>query len=185
MYILNKISKNIGIICKLRPILPEKHLFMLYNSLVLPFINYCNTTWASIGKTRLEPFHKLQKKALRICTHSSYLAPSRPLFSELKTLTIYDIYEFKVALMMYFVKNKMALVNIINLFNFNSDFHQHYTRSATQFHLPLASNIQIQNSFKHIGPRIFNKLNTIIRPCSTASSFKVLLKKYFIDKYTI
>ena len=40
--IRNKISKNIGILYKLRSVLPEKHLFMLYNSLILPYINYCN-----------------------------------------------------------------------------------------------------------------------------------------------
>ena len=184
MYILKKISKNIGIICKLRSILPKKHLFMLYNSLILPFIHYCNITWANIGKSKLEPFHKLQKKALRICTKSPYLAPSRPLFFELKTLNIYHIYEFKVAVLMYYVKHKMAPANIINLFNFNNDFHRYYTRSASQFHLPLTFNTQMYNSFKHVGPKIFNNLNTIIRPCSTASSFKALLKSHFIHKYT-
>ena len=40
-----------GILSKLRQVLPEKHLLMLYNSLILPHINYCNITWASVGTT--------------------------------------------------------------------------------------------------------------------------------------
>ena len=87
-----KIAKNIGILCKLRHILPEKYLFMLYNSSIVPFIYYCNITWASVGKSLLEPVFKLQKKALRICTNSHFLAPSGPLFSRLETLSVYDIH---------------------------------------------------------------------------------------------
>ena len=75
-----KIAKNVGILCKLRHILPEKYLFMLYNSLIVPFIYYCNITWASVGKSLLEPVFKLQKKALRICTNSHFLAASGPYF---------------------------------------------------------------------------------------------------------
>ena len=58
-------SKNVGVLCKLRQVLPEKHLLnILYNSLL------------SVGTTILDPIYKLQKKALRICTSSSYVAPS-------------------------------------------------------------------------------------------------------------
>ena len=82
--IRNKIFKNIGILYKLRSVLPETHLFMLYNSLILPYINYCNIVWTGVGTSKLNRIHKLQKKALRICTNSSFCAPSRPLFHRLK-----------------------------------------------------------------------------------------------------
>ena len=49
LYICNKMSKNIGILSKLRQVLPENHLFMLYNSLILPYIHYGNSTWASVN----------------------------------------------------------------------------------------------------------------------------------------
>ena len=83
-------------LCKLHT-LTEKQLFMLYNSLVLPYLQYCTITWASVGITKLDPIHKLQKKALNICSNSYYLAPSKPIFFCLKTLTIYEIYRFKIA----------------------------------------------------------------------------------------
>ena len=53
LYICNKKSKNVGVLWKLRQVLPEKHLLMLYNSLILPYIHYCNSTWASVGTTIL------------------------------------------------------------------------------------------------------------------------------------
>ena len=50
LYIANKISKNVGILSKLCVMLPEKELFMLYNSLILPYVQYCIT---SMGKCTL------------------------------------------------------------------------------------------------------------------------------------
>ena len=62
LHICNKISKNVGLLCKLRQFLPQKQLFMLCNSLILPYIHYCNITWASVGTTLLDSIYKVQKK---------------------------------------------------------------------------------------------------------------------------
>ena len=99
LYIANKISKNVGILSKLRVMLPEKELFMLYNCLILTYVQYCiisSFSWASVGKTKLEPIHKLQKKALRICTNSHYQAHSRPLFFAYEPSTFMIYIKFKV-----------------------------------------------------------------------------------------
>ena len=144
LYICNKMSKNVGVLCKLRQVLPEKHLLMLYNSLILPYIHYCNITWASVGTTILDPIYKLQKKALRICTSSSYVAPSRPyLFFKLNVLNVYDIHKFKIALLMFLVNLKLAPETIAN--------HQYNTRSSSKFHYTAASNNLLLSSFKHCG----------------------------------
>lgn len=127
---------------------------MLYNSLILPFIKYFNITWASFGITKLDPIHKLQKKALRICTNSLYLAPSRPLFFKLKTMTVYDINQFKIATLMHAVKNRYAPNNKTSLFQYKFEFHQYNTRSSNNFHFPISTSNLILNSFKHTGPRI-------------------------------
>ena len=117
-----------GILSKLRQVLPEKHLLMLYNSLILPHIHYCNITWASVGTTILDPIYKLQNKALRICTNSSYVAPSRPLFFKLNVLNVYDIHKFKIALLMFLVNLKLAPETIANLFRYNFEYQQYNTR---------------------------------------------------------
>ena len=70
LYICNKISKTVGILSKLRQVLPEKHLLMLYNSLILPYIHYCNITWASVGTTILDPiFYYKRKHYAILLTH--------------------------------------------------------------------------------------------------------------------
>ena len=139
---------------------------MLYNSLILPYIYYCNITWASVGTTILDPIYKLQKKALRICTSSSYVAPSRPLFFKLNVLNVYNIHKFKLALLMFLVDLKLAPETIANLFKYNFEYHQYnYTRSSSKFHYTTASNNLLLRSFKHVGPRFWNNLNGNIYSC--------------------
>ena len=47
----SKISKTIGIICKVRHLLPPLGTRSLYLSLVEPYVNYCNIVWAQAYPT--------------------------------------------------------------------------------------------------------------------------------------
>ena len=60
----NKISKVIGVMYKLKNVLPEYILLILYNALISSHLNYGLTVWR-IKADRLEI---LQKKAVRIVT---------------------------------------------------------------------------------------------------------------------
>ena len=57
----NKLSKSIGIIHKSRSFLSTHSLRTLYNSLILPYLNYCNLAWAGTYKSSLQRIVTLQK----------------------------------------------------------------------------------------------------------------------------
>ena len=73
-YISNKISKSIGIIYRLKPVLPTRCLFSLYHSFVYPYLTYCNIVWGNTFNTHLKPLEILQKRAIRLINKQSYLA---------------------------------------------------------------------------------------------------------------
>ena len=56
--VANKISKTIEIIYKLKYQLPQTTLLTIYNSLILPHLNYCLLAWGHDSKR----IHKLQKR---------------------------------------------------------------------------------------------------------------------------
>ena len=60
-----KVSKVIGIMFRLKCILPFDVLQILYNSLIMPHFHYCLLTWGSTIKNG-HKLHLLQKKALRL-----------------------------------------------------------------------------------------------------------------------
>ena len=53
--ISNVISRNIGIIARVRYFLDKRTAHILYNSLILPYLNYCCLTRAPLGGGYFEP----------------------------------------------------------------------------------------------------------------------------------
>ena len=60
--------------------LERKALINLYYSLVFPYLIYCNDVGGNTSAVHLDPIIKIQKKAIRTITFSSYLSPSEPIF---------------------------------------------------------------------------------------------------------
>ena len=82
-----KCSKTVGILNKLKLILPINIKILLYNTLLIPHINYCLMAWG-FNCNRL---YTLQKKAIRIISQSKYNAHTSPLFKKLKLLKLQDL----------------------------------------------------------------------------------------------
>ena len=88
----NKISKVTGILYRLKNVFPENVLFVLYNSLIVSYMNYGLLLWG-IHSHKLE---LLQKKLLRLMTNSNYLAHTTPLLIKHGLLNVRDMYKLKL-----------------------------------------------------------------------------------------
>ena len=82
-----KCCRILGILNRLKRILPLNIKIILYNSFMLPHLNYGITLWGF----KCERILKLQKKAARILSASKYNAHTEPLFKNLKLLKIEHI----------------------------------------------------------------------------------------------
>ena len=179
----NKVSKCIGILYKLKHVLPQSTLLLLYNTFLYPYLNYCIIVWGNHNKTRMDLLHKLQKKALRICTGSHYLSHSAPIFKELNTLNIFDIYTYNIAILgFYFFKN-MLPHNISAMFCTNDTVHNYDTRNSNNLHMYVVKSNLIKNSIRHQFPVIWYTIPTEIRSYNSLARFKRELKKYLVTKY--
>ena len=90
-----KISKAIGILYRLKTIYPQLVLQSLYNTLILPYFNYCILVWgATINEGN--PHHLLQKKALRLISNSNYIAHTVPICKKLHLLKLTDMFSIAV-----------------------------------------------------------------------------------------
>ena len=95
------ISRNIGIINKLKFHFPTSSLLMLYSSLILPYLNYGILTWGNTQQTLLNRLLLLQKKSLRIIYHSAPLSHTDPLFVNGRLLKTNDLYLLHLGQFMY------------------------------------------------------------------------------------
>ena len=181
-YISTPISRNIGLLCKLHHYLPAKILFMLYNSLVLPYISYCNIVWANSYNSTNRIFI-LQKKALRICAGANYLDHTDPIFNRYHILKIHDINFLQTALFMFRYNAKILPSYFQNLFQSNREIHSYPTRHVSDIHLTNPKTLLAHKSIRHTGPDVWNSLSPQIRSISSARSFKKSVKSLLLARY--
>ena len=132
--ICSKTSKIIGIICKARKYFCSKTLLTLYNTLFLPYLNYCNLIWAFTYDSHIEPLLLLQKKGVRIITFSPPLTHTKPLFQKSNILPIHSIFKYQVSCFVFYHINKLLPPSLSSLFQFNFEYHNCLTRSRYDIH---------------------------------------------------
>ena len=84
----NKISRVIGLLHKLKHIFPSYILRMIYNSLILPHMNYSLLAWGA----NCHSIELLQKKAVRVINFKSPLAHTEPILKGMDQLKLPDMY---------------------------------------------------------------------------------------------
>ena len=180
--VANKISKNIGIISKIRHLLPSTIIRTIYLTLVEPYISYCNLVWAQDKSTcALEKIFKIQKKYCRLITFSHYRSHSNPLFSKLSILTVFDIYKFQLSLYMYKIINIHALRNDFLSFQYNQTIHGYNTRHKMDIHQTCCRTLSRQKTVKFQGPKVWNNLPIALKQLPSLLVFKRKLKCYLLS----
>ena len=160
------IAKGIGILYKVKNYLLEDSLLMIYNTLILPYLNYCNIVWGNCHKTKLNHILLLQKKAVRICTNSTYLSHTNPLFHRLKVYKIHDINTHQIAMFMFKYNKELLPPVFSNFFSYNKSLPSYPTRSL-----------------RHHGPDIWNSLLDDTKEITLLYSFKRRMKELLLNQY--
>ena len=68
----SQVAKGVGIIGRLRRMLPNYVLRTIYLSLVYPHLSYCSLAWSSTSDTSLKKLVVLQKRAIRHICNSNF-----------------------------------------------------------------------------------------------------------------
>ena len=131
-----KVSKVIGIMFRLKYIVPCDVLQTLYNSLIMPHFHYCLLAWGSTIKNG-HKLHLLQKKAVRIITNSHYIAHTDPIFKKLHMVKVTDMFRIAIWKFYYKLRNNL-LPPYFNYMKPNLPvICNHYNVRNPKFHLPL------------------------------------------------
>ena len=99
--ILKTISRNIGVMNKLKHYIPYRILHTLYCTLVLPYLSYGILIWGNTCKSYLDKLVILQKWAIRTISNSHYRSHTGPLLAKHNVLTISDMYTLELGVFMY------------------------------------------------------------------------------------
>ena len=141
-----KISKSIGIIFRSSFYLSTPSLRMLYNVMILPYLNYCNLVWGSTYKANLQRIVILQKRVIRIVNKAYYNAHTEPIFKKLNLLKFQDIHLMHLGQFMFSFKNAPLPRNFENRLTINiqgkqTPFVYHYVEQISG-NSPFSSEVQ-------------------------------------------
>ena len=172
--ICSKLSRSIGILYKLKPVLPCCTLLSLYYSLIYPYIIYCNEVWGGTSGCHLNRLIVLQKRAVRIITGADYLAHTAPLFAKTKILKINDVHTYLLCLHMF--KNLQC----------NSSLYPRGGLRRAHDVRPVFQRLSVsQRSLRYSAPKAWNNISDRLKSSNYSSRlpFKTGLKSYLIEKY--
>jgi hypothetical protein len=180
--VCNKISRSIGVIKRLNKFLPVESLVTLYNSLILPHINYGLLAWGH----KYERVFKLQKRAVRSIINTKYNAHCYPIFKTLKLLSVKDI--FKIQGLKYFFKYKQDLLPRYyeNIFSWGNINHQYNTRNRNTDYLVLPNKASCAKCLRYFVPKLLQDTPEIILEKINTHSIKGFAqycKTYFLNQY--
>ena len=182
---LNKlISRNAGVIYRLKSIFPRRILLMLYSTIILPHLNYGILAWGSSAKIQINKILLIQKRIIRNICDCNFRAHTDPLFFESKILKIDDIFNINLGSMMHKLSKKELPPVLDSLFKKNNEIHKYSTRQTNHYHLPKTRLRLLQNTFVYNGPKFWNSLHADLKQIPGFHTFKRKLKIVLLSKYS-
>ena len=182
-YLSKLISRNIGIINKLKLTFPSNILLDLYCTLILPYLNYGILAWGNSSRCQMDRLLLLQKRIMRIICNENWLAHTDQLFYSKKTLKIYDLYNLRLGCIMYQLNQNDLPRALSMLFSKNDSYHRYPTRQSSFYHLPMLRTIYKQKTLAFTGPAFWNSLDLSLKQSPSLFSLKRNLKLKLIKKY--
>lgn len=144
---------------------------MIYYAYFFSILQYGIEIWGMA--TGAESIFKIQKKFLRIMTFASWRASCKPIFTDLKILTLPSLYILKTLLC---VRRHFDTIT-------ESQFdHKYNTRFKKNLQYPIHRLQLVEKSPLYMGLRLFNKLPSNLKSLILEKSFKNNLTQYLLEK---
>ena len=154
-----KVSRAVGFLKHAKSFLPKESFLTLYTGIIEPHLRYCYSVWGCAGSTEINRLQKLQNRAARIITNSSFDTPSRPLIEGLGWKTIEELISYESKIMVFKSLNELAPRYLCNLFTKNSQCSSRNLRNTeTDLRLPKKKSANGQKCFSFRGAKLWNSL---------------------------
>ena len=145
----------------------------LYTGIVEPHFRYCCSVWGCCGSTEINQLQKLQNRAARIVTNSSFDTPSRPLIERLGWKTIEQLISYESKTMVFKSLNELAPQCLSSLFKRNSQCSTRCLRNTeTDMRVPKKTSVNSQKCLSFRGAKLWNSLSAESKQASSLNSLK-------------
>ena len=180
-YISSKITRNIGILKRIRRFISQESLLLLYHTLIEPYFRYCSIVWGQCGETLKDKLQILQHKAARtIAKLRSDEANHSDLLTKFGWLSVRNLIKLDTAVFVYKEINNLHPEQSDSPFQMLDCLYSYNTRFVINNNLfiPRGKTKNFQKTVSFSGSKIWNEIPSEIRMAQTLHSFKDQLKKH-------
>ena len=166
----------------LKKIIPQTILKLIYNSLILPHLQYSILCW---GFNSSKVF-KLQKRAIRLISGSKYNAHTEPLFKELNLLKLDDIFKICTLKFYYKMENKTLPAYFSDLSQGTLLTHAYQTRNRDTLQVPQSKTTSGSKCLRYYLPTLTRDTSDCIKRKALTHSpkgFAMYAKNHYLCKY--
>ena len=179
--IANKMSRAIGIMHKLRKIIPMQILKLMYSSMIPLFCNH------SLG-VYLQTSVRIAKEGDTNYYKTQFNAHTEPLFRELSLLKVDHIFQLQCLKLYYNITNGRTPAFFLSMFVLNDTVHSYQTRHRGDIHIPLTNTTSAQNCIRQYVPRLIATMPVLVMSKVNTDSyigFSNYVKQHLIGLYII
>ena len=178
-YVCKKLKQRLGVLKRVRQYLDEATSTLLYNALILPMADYCDTVYGSCGKTLLAKVERLLCKGGKIILNVPMDTSTRCVLNSLKWLTLTERITLHRNIMVY--KSLKGLAPNYISKNFHKITHSHNTRNSSNLVLPRCKTNMGQQTFQFLGAKDYNALPSALKNSASIDIFKSQVVKHILS----
>ena len=187
--VANTISRSNGAQNRVKQFLPPESLRLLYNSFILPHVQYGLAAWGGCSEKNKKRIVTIQKRAVRTVCKAYANSHTEPRMKKIGLLKLDDLYTHQCASLIHDVTNQRAPRPINDLLTLSRDsgslnLRSHHSEPLS-YRIPLTKNKVSANSFCCKAPQFWNKLPTNIQEIQSRYSFKNRLKNHLLEHYSV
>ena len=183
---LNKISKSLFTLNKVKNSLSSTALKSLYYALIHPYFLYCLPVISCSSQKNINTLALKQKRCIRIICKASYNAHTEPLFHSLKILPLADLILQQKLNFMHSIEYCYAPSSFIDNKTFpkNSqiDVHPYPLRNINDFFTPRVRNEFLTRFPFYSFSICWNTLDPSFQSISNKNVFKYSVKQHLLDR---
>lgn len=183
-HVNSKLSKNTGIINKLKHYVNLKTLRQLYFNLIYPYLHYAILSWGNTYKTRLEKLNVTHNRIVKNIFFANNRESANPYYALLEILKIENIVKLKTGLLTYkIISNTNDLPEpFYKYLRPVKDYHSYNTRYAVKqnIHRPKIRTNYGAHSFKYYASKLWETIPIHVKNSKSSNIFKHNYKLFLL-----
>ena len=143
---------------------------LIYHTLIQPLFDYCNVVWHNLSKGLATKLQRLQNRAARVITNSSFDASATKVRQQLDLESL----DSRRAKHKALVKAPRYLIEMFTKVEETNPYN--LRNREVNFYLPKPHTENLKKSFRYSGPKLWNTLPLEVKTAGSLSKFKKRLK---------